>query len=105
MPLACFPGRPILDSPGHDSAYFSHYHPGGVHPKYEPRHPKAKSGPGHVFFGDRDESWKTEEQAHLGIPVIQNATEFSISFFSVSVLGSNSFSAKTPEPTYRTIGP
>lgn len=48
--------RPVLES-GHEDGFFSHYHPGGVHPAYVPGHPKARGTPGHVFFGERDEKW------------------------------------------------
>ena len=58
LAIAAWGRRASLDS-GHGPGYFSHYHPGGVHPVYIPGHPKAKDSPGHVFFGDRDEKWKT----------------------------------------------
>jgi hypothetical protein len=48
--------RPVLEG-GHEAGYFSHYHPGGVHPVYVPGHPKARDTPGHIFFGARDEKW------------------------------------------------
>jgi hypothetical protein len=62
LAMAAYGIRATLDS-GHESGYFSHYHPGGVHPVYVPGHPKAKDTPGHVFFGDRDEKWKTARRA------------------------------------------
>ena len=57
LAIAAWGLRATLNS-GHGPAYFSHYHPGGVHPLYVPGHPKARGTPGHVFFGDRDEKWK-----------------------------------------------
>ena len=59
LAIAAWGAGATLDS-GHGPGYFSHYHPGGVHPVYVPGHPKAKDSPGHVFFGDRDEQRKTE---------------------------------------------
>ena len=58
LAIAAWGVRATLDN-GHGLGHFSHYHPGGVHPVYVPGHPKAKGSPGHVFFGDRDEQWKT----------------------------------------------
>jgi hypothetical protein len=61
LAMTVFGARAILESedkPG----FFSHYHPGGVHPVYVPGHPKARGTPGHVFFGDRDEKWKSERR-------------------------------------------
>lgn len=46
---------PVEDSP-HDEFYFAHYHPGGVHPRFDHDRPgrrRAYEGPGHVFFGPR----------------------------------------------------
>jgi hypothetical protein len=56
LAMAAYSGRAQLAVPTKE-AYFSHYHPGGVHPKYEAGHLKGKKTPGHVFFGDRDEQW------------------------------------------------
>jgi hypothetical protein len=33
-----------MESP-HRYGYFSHYHPGGIHPAYEDGHPKARDTP------------------------------------------------------------
>ena len=45
-----------VEDPPHDEFYFSHYHPGGVHPRLDHDRPgrrRAIAGPGHVFFGSR----------------------------------------------------
>jgi len=47
---------PPIEDPPHDEFYFSHFHPGGVHPLYDHDRPgrrRATEGPGHVFFGGR----------------------------------------------------
>jgi hypothetical protein len=56
LAMTAYSGRATLEAP-HEPGYFSPYHPGGVHPVYVAGHPKAKKTPGHVFFGDRDETW------------------------------------------------
>jgi hypothetical protein len=51
-PLEQRPHRPSQPSPtGREDVYFRHYHPGGAHPTDE-------DGMGHVFFGDRGESYE-----------------------------------------------
>jgi len=50
-----YAGKPVEDPP-HDRFYYSHFHPGGVHPQLDhdrPGRPRAVAGPGHVFFGER----------------------------------------------------
>src|SRR5712692_10047029 len=51
--------RPVEDTP-HDQFYYSHFHPGGVHPQFDhdrPGRPRAVAGPGHVFFGERGQGF------------------------------------------------
>ena len=49
LAISAWGGRATLDG-GHGPGYFSHYHPGGVHPLYIPGHPKAKSTPATCFL-------------------------------------------------------